>query len=34
MSPPYSKIIDYLYVGGRNAYYQDIKFDTISGVPR
>jgi hypothetical protein len=29
MSPPYSKIIDYLYVGGRNAYYQDIKFDTI-----
>lgn len=29
MAPPYNKIIDYLYVGGKKAVYQDIKFDTI-----
>jgi len=29
MSPPYSSILEYLYVGGKNGMYQDIKFGTI-----
>jgi hypothetical protein len=29
MAPPYNLIIPYLYIGGKNAIYLDIKFDTI-----